>query len=133
MSIIASPAAGVVASVENRGDTVMLRLEWKNYRVRRDNFLVIFYFLFWLAWASASVWVTYCILAGRVQDNLGPDDLPSWIGWSCLGVWLFGAWVVAFYIPYLFVTLSWLEWVEISTTSVGGCTSVVPGSLWERW
>jgi hypothetical protein len=102
---------GITATVQHRSDAIVLRLDWRNYRVRRDNLLVTFYFVFWLAFAAAALWATYCVLFARPQNN---TVLPDWVGWVCFGTWLIVAWAVTIGVPYSLLGLCWSEWIEIS-------------------
>src|SRR6516225_2762501 len=106
-----SERKGITATAQHRADAIVLRLEWRNYRVHRDNLLVTFYFVFWLAFAAAALWATYCVLFARPQNN---TVLPDWVGWVCFGTWLIVAWAVTIGVPYSLLGLCWSEWIEIS-------------------
>jgi hypothetical protein len=116
---------GVTSSVQMLGGTPLLRLEWANYRVHRDNFLAVFYFLFWLAFAAAALWATYCIIFLKFERNDG--DMPEWAGRIFFGIWLFGAWGVTIGIPFILLGITRFEWVEISNAEISfGQKGILP-------
>ncbi len=102
---------GIAASIRQCADSVVLRLEWKNYRVRRDWALVAVYLFAWLAFATASAWVTYCVFFARPE---GGTALQKLVGWLFIGAWLIGGWAITLGVSYILLGLSWSEWIEIS-------------------
>jgi hypothetical protein len=72
---------------------------------------VTFYFVFWLVFAAAAIWATYCVLFARPQNN---TVLPDWVGWLCFSMRLIVAWAVTIGVPYSLLGLCWSEWIEVS-------------------
>jgi hypothetical protein len=90
-----------------------LRVEWDNRAIelKKDGPGVWFSVVWWIVWASATVWITGLLIrtivnfGGREADYFGLFFYPCWL--------VFG-WVGTLLVPYQLASRGWRESVEIT-------------------
>ena len=82
------------------------RVEWDNRHVRKDGCMFVFFFVFWIIWAPATLYMTSLLFV--------EEGGPRWF----FAIWLIFGWVGTLAIPYGFLGRSWREWIVISEQGV---------------
>ena len=85
-------------------DAGRLLLIWNNRRIRKDNFTLCFFVLFWIVWAPATCFVTLGIFF---------SDCPLFCA-----VWCVFGWLGTFAIPYSILLRFRIERIEISRETI---------------
>jgi hypothetical protein len=104
---------GVTACVNQSEDTVTLRLEWKNTRVRKDKVLVGMYFLAWSMFALAGLFMIYVFFFSRVQ-GMAKGIFELCFQCCFFGFFVIASWAITLAVSFRLLTLSWREWIELS-------------------
>jgi hypothetical protein len=90
----------------------ILRMAWDNRRVRKNNFVLWVFVIFWAIWAPVTLVMTCAIFLPGADESFR----------VFAAIWCIFGWLGTLGIPLSIVRRTWSEWIEISPEAISyGC------------
>jgi hypothetical protein len=102
------PAMSESAPIEVTEDDETLKVQWDNRRVRKIDSVFVFYVVFWMFWAPATVMATYAIFHPPIRIV----SVVFFTAWSVFG------WAVTLGIPYQVLQRYWSDCIELTREAI---------------